>query len=147
MNSTNLLILLKFLVNNCAPLFESHKFTITYTEVGPTHVSGASVILESEDVQIFLSIEKEEITLQIRSLQEAKKNWHGFQQISLLLGHQTSTGLLNNESNAVFLAKSWDEIVRRFDKEHLAETLETLNKLKSESYARLGFSRFPGKKT
>ena len=131
MNSKNLLVLLRFLVDNCAQLFELYHFRITHSEVGPTHVSGASVTLESEAVRIFLSIEKEEIMLKFCSVYENKEHWHIFERISKLLGREVTVGIMN-DLNTVFLRENGDKIMNLFSKENYADTVKKLDQFQDE---------------
>jgi hypothetical protein len=136
MNSKNLLSLLRFLVDNCAPLSELYQFHIIHSEVGPTHVSGASVTLESEAVKIFLAIEKEEIIISFCSVYENKERWHIFARISKLLGREVAVGIMN-DLNAAFLRENGDKIMNLFSKENYADTVRKLDQFQDDWLARL----------
>ena len=144
----NLLILLKFLVKNCAPLFESYRFKIISTEIERPDCIGASVTLQSDEIEIFLTSGRGEISMSFRWLQESKNYAYDFSHVSQLIGHKlpeiqlyTKKGTnnsLTNELNSVFIASNWDKIMGRFSEENLAETLESLKQIRTENFRRMG---------
>jgi hypothetical protein len=145
----NLLILLRFLVKNCAPLFESYYFKIVSTQIERPDCIAASVTLQSDEIEIYLSSGRGEISMSFRWLQESNNYAYDFYHVCQLFGHKVPdfvgfsgeklpSNNLTNELNSTFLANNWGVIMERFSKEKLAETLELLKKIKAEDFRRMG---------
>ncbi len=85
-----------------------------------------------------------------RRLQDSNHYAYGFSHVSQLIGHKlpdyvgfsgrikVPSNNLTNELNSTFLANNWDKIMERFSEENLAETLESLKKIKTEDFRRMG---------
>lgn len=124
--------LLNFIIRYCSRLFGKHGFRFKDSKVGQHPAAGSSILLESNDVQIYICDERDQITLQMRSMHDSKKrNWFSFDLISQLLGRQAATGVMD-PANATFLSDNIDEIIGRFRANQLSETLNELNRLKAE---------------
>lgn len=132
-----MIALLTFLIRSCSHLFDVPGFRFKDSAVGKNSGEGSYVLLESDDVQIYASNEREQITLQIRSLYDPNsKNWFSFDLVSQLLGQETPTGVMD-AANCKWLSKNLEMIISRFRKEHVKVTLTKLNKLKAERSKRL----------
>ncbi len=129
------MLLLRFLVDNCVQLFELYQFRITDSQVGPTHVSGASITLESKDVRIFLFVEREEIMLTFSSRFDGCQKPYSFYFISKILGREEPAGVMN-DSNALFISSNWDKILQLFSKQNYIETTNRLEKMEADWKAR-----------
>jgi len=132
-----MITLLTFLIRFCSQLLVTPGFRFKDSAVGRTAAEGSYVLLESDDVQIYLSNEREQITWQIRSMYDPNtRNWFSFDLIARLLGHEISTGVMDAE-NSDLLSKKLDKIISLFRKEELTATLAELNELKAERAKRL----------
>lgn len=129
--------LLDFLARFCAKLFEHPGFRFKDSRVGLHSAAGSWILLESEDVQIYLSNERGEISWEMRSLYDSnERNWFSFDLISLFLGRQSTVAVMNAE-NATFLSQKLVELIARFSKEEAAGTIGRLNALKAERARRI----------
>ena len=129
--------LLEFLITFCVPLFERYQFRISGSGMGNHQASGAWLLLATKDVEMQLSLERDEFSLFIRSLHDSqKRNWYSIELISGLLGRQVATGIMNQE-NCIFFSESIDEIMQRFNEDCVAKTITELNKLKAERASRM----------
>jgi hypothetical protein len=126
-----MIALLKYLIHFCPQLFEKPGFRFKDSRVGLNPFAGSWILLESDDVQIFLSNEREELSWEMKSLHDSKKkNWFSFDLIARLLGHEVATGNMD-AANSDLLSKNLDNIIMRFRKEEVNATLAKLNELKA----------------
>ena len=129
--------LLIFLIHFCPELFEKPGFRFKDSKAGPHAAAGSSLLLESDDVQIYICNERGAITWEIRSLYDSSnKNWFSFDLVSHLLGHQVKSGIMNPENSALLLS-NLGQIINRFRKENVAATVKKLNELKAERAKRM----------
>lgn len=132
-----MIALLTFLIRFCPQLLEKPGFKFRDSEVGRNPIEGSYILLESDDVQIYICNERDEITWRIRSLDDRRNNnWFSFDLVSTLLGHRVATGVMD-AANSEWLSKHQDKIITRFKKEQVAATLETLNELKAQRTKRI----------
>ena len=132
-----MITILTFLIHYCSELLEKPGFKFKDSEVGRNPAEGSYILLESDDMQIYVCNEREEMTWQVRSKHDPKnKNWFSFDLIAQLLGHKVATGVMD-ATNSDLLSKNLGKIIKHFRKEEVAETLAKLNKLKSERTQRL----------
>lgn len=130
-------VILEFLVRFCLPLFEKYGFVFKDSSVGQNVAAGASILLDSKDVQIYISYERDELTWEMRSLYDSNnKNWFSIDLISKLLGRTTDTGLMD-PANCDFLSRNIDDIMIRFQEDRASDTINSLRKLKSERARRM----------
>jgi len=124
--------LLNFLIRFCSHLFETPGFRFKDAAVGQNSAEGSYILMESDDLQIYVSNEREQITLQIRSVHDPKsKNWFSFDLIARLLGQKVPTGLMD-ATNCELLSKNIDTIIGCFERKKLNETLTKLDEFKNE---------------
>ncbi len=135
--------LLNFLNRFCSPLFEKYGFRFKDSKADKNPAASSWILLESEDVQIYISKElaastwEWEITWQMRSMHDSKKkNWFSFDLISQLLGRQVATGFMD-DANSKFLSENIDTVIKLFRKDELSKTLKKLNELKAERIKRI----------
>ena len=121
--------LLTFLIKFCPELLSNSAFRFLNSGTGENAEQGSFILLQSDDVQIYISNEKEQITWQIRSLHDPKsKNWFSFDLIAKLLNFEVCTGLMD-AVNSDILSKNLNEIINQFEKNNISKTLVKLNKL------------------
>lgn len=137
-----MIALLTFLIRFCSHLLVTPGFRFKDSAVGRNSAEGSYVLLESDDLQICISSEREEITWQIRSLHDPKsRNWFSFDLVASLLGHEVSTGVMD-AVNSVLLSENLDSIINLFSREEVTETLTKLGELKAKR-AKLIFGMKP----
>lgn len=121
--------LLNFVVANCFGFFEKQCFKIKDLKVGKNPAEGNSILLESNDAEIFISNERDEITWQIRSLYDSdKRNWFSFDLVAQLLGCQVNTAIMDKK-NSELLSRNAGQIIMRFKKDCALDSLDRLNEL------------------
>lgn len=118
-----------FIVAFLPDLFEKYGFVICSSANSGNRFGGASIVMASGDVEVFLSIERDEITLSFRSLFDEKKNWFSTETVLALLGHKGYSGVINDQS-AVLLRDELPKIMKRFDKAEAGETVRLLCEIK-----------------
>jgi hypothetical protein len=127
-----MIALLSFLIRYCPQLFERPGFRFKDSGVGRNPSEGSYILVESDDVQIYICNERDEITWQIRSMYDSrKKNWFSFDLVARLLNHEVATGIMG-AVNSDLLSKNLERILLRFRKEDATTTLAQLNELKAE---------------
>lgn len=73
--------------------------------------SGASIRLASDEMEIFLAIERDEITVDVRSLfDKRKKYWYSIDTIFSILGHSEYKGVLD-KNNAPILRDELSKLI------------------------------------
>jgi hypothetical protein len=129
--------LLNFLIQHCSFLFEKPGFRFKDSRVGRNNAEGSWVLLESGELQIYISSELEAITCEVRSLHDTRsRDWFSFDLIAGLLGHQVESGLMNS-TNRQLLSRLLPDIVNRFKKENSDATLQTLRSLRAQRTSKL----------
>jgi hypothetical protein len=129
--------LLIFVVRYCAKLFDRPGFRFRDSAVGWNNAEGSYLLLESVDVQVYISNERDQITWEMRSLYDSdKRNWFSFDLIARLLGSEIATGVMD-PANSELLSRNLGEIIVRFGKDNVTATLDRLNELKAERAKRL----------
>ena len=127
-----MIALLTFLIQFCAKLLEHPGFKFVDSEIGRNPAEGSSILLESRDVQIFMSNEGEQITWWIRSMYDSRENnWFLFDLVVRWLGLGTVTGVMD-APNSKLLSRELGRIIIGFRKDVVDETIAKLNKLKME---------------
>lgn len=121
--------LLNFVVGNCLGFFEKQCFKIKGLKVGENPAVGSSILLVSNDAEIFISNERDEITWQIRSLYDSNnRNWFSFDLVAQLLGYQINTAIMDKK-NSELLSRNTGQIIMRFKKDCALESIDRLNEL------------------
>lgn len=121
--------LLKFIVSFLSVLFDEYGFLIKESKNSGNRFSGASILLTSSDVEIFLAIERDEITACFRSMfDKQKSNWYSAEVVLSLLGYQDCLGIMNNH-NSLLLRNKIPEVMRRFSESEFEKTLRQLDEI------------------
>ena len=124
--------LLKFIVTFLSALFDDYGFWIKESKNTGNRFSGASILMASDDVEIFLSIERDEITAYFRSICDKRKNnWYSTEVVLALLGHGDCLGVLDDR-NSSLVEKELPNIIKRFQKSEVEETVKLLDKIEKE---------------
>jgi hypothetical protein len=132
-----MIAILTFLIRYCSALLEKPGVRFKDSKVGRNPGEGSWILLESDDVQVYICNEREAITLEMRSLNDTNgKNWFSFDLIARLLCHETATGVMDT-ANSDWLSKNLGKIITCFRKENVAATLSELSKLKDERAKRV----------
>ena len=124
--------LLKYIISYFSILFDEYGFLIKESNNTGNKFSGASILLTSSELEIFLAIERDEITAFFRSVFDKRKNnWYSTDVILNFLGNKNSLGILN-DTNSNMLRDGLPELVQRFHKNKIEETLELLDKIEKK---------------
>ena len=128
-----MLSVLTFLIEHCSYLFERPGFRLTDSRTAPNGLKRSYLVLQSPDVEIILETKLGDLTWKMRSLHDpsARKNWFSFDQLAELLSHHVTSNTLTEE-NCQLLELLLPELLSRFEKESVAETLERLGALKKK---------------
>lgn len=119
--------LLRFVVTFFSVLFDEHGFLIKGSNNAGNRFSGASILLGSNEVEIFIAIERDEITAHFRSLYDKRKNnWYSSEIILAHLGYAEEHGVLN-ETNASLIRDQLPEILNCFHEAEVGRTLKNLD--------------------
>jgi hypothetical protein len=133
----NMIHLLKFIVTFLSALFEEYGFLIIESKNSGNRFLGASILMVSSEVEIFLAIERDEMTIRVRSLYDKRKNnWYSIEIILALLGHKDCYGVLDDR-NSSLIQNELSEIIHRFSKSKIAETLRLLDGIEKERSKRM----------
>lgn len=124
--------LLQFIVTFLPSLFDEYGFYIKESKNSGNRFSGSSILIASSEVEIFLAIERDEMTSYFRSLFDKRKsNWYSSEVILALLGHIECRGVLD-ENNSSLIRDEMSEILKRFHKNEIRETLRLLDGIEKE---------------
>lgn len=124
--------LLKYIVTYLSSIFDDYGFLIKNSTNSGNRFSGASILMASSEIEIFLAIERDEITMSFRSLFDKKKNnWYSSEVILALFGHTECCGIMN-DYRSLLIKDEFSEIVNRFRKSEVEETLRLLNGIEKE---------------
>jgi len=133
----NMIQLLKFIITYFQPLFEEYLFMIKDSENAGNRFSGASILMVSNEMEIFLAIERDEITADFRSIFDNRKSsWYSIDIILALLGYKGFSGVLDDRSSSL-IRDELPEIIDRFGASKVEETLRLLDKLEKERSKRM----------
>ncbi|MBU1426200.1 MAG: hypothetical protein KKH12_13555 [Gammaproteobacteria bacterium] len=121
--------LLKYIVKFLSALFDDYGFYIKESSNSGNRFSGASILLASGDVEIFLAIERDEITAYFRSTHDLRKNnWYSSEIILSFLGHRAPCGVLD-ESTSTLIRNEIPRIVGCLRKSEAESTLVHLDEI------------------
>ena len=124
--------LLQFIINFLSALFDEYGFSIVSSNNSGNDFSGASILMTSSEIEIFLAVERNEITVQFRSLFDRRKsNWYSSEIVLALVGHKSGIGVID-ERNGYSLKKLLPAIIDRFQKSDIEQTLKSLDELEKE---------------
>jgi len=124
--------LLELITKYMSILFDKYGFYIRESKNSGNEFSGASILLSSDEMEIFLSIERGEVTAYIRSLYDKKKdNWYSLDVVLALVGNSGSSGIIK-EDNAFLFQKKLPDIIEKFSRSRFSETLNRLDTIENE---------------
>lgn len=127
--------LLKFIVSFFSILFDEYKFSIKESKNSGNRFAGASILLTSNEVEIFLAIEKDEIVVYFRSVFDERKNswdsWYSSDLILTFLGHKDCLGVIDDR-HSVLLRDRMNGILKHFSKNEYKKTLSCLDEIRKE---------------
>ncbi|MDZ4183827.1 MAG: hypothetical protein U1D97_02470 [Desulfuromonadales bacterium] len=124
--------LLKFIVSYLSALFDEYGFQLKASENSGNRFSGASILMASRDLEIFLAIERDEITADFRSVfDKRERNWYSIDIILSFLGHRCLSGVLDDQ-NASLMRDGLPEIIDCFRESNVERTLKLLDGLEKE---------------
>ena len=84
--------LLEFIITFLSTLFDDYGFLIRESKNTGNRFSGASILMASDEMEIFLAIERDEITAYFRSrFDKRKNNWYSTEVV--LEGHEKGSCL------------------------------------------------------
>lgn len=135
----NMIRLFSFIIAFLPDIFEKYGFSIKNFHDSGNRFAGASIYMTSDEMEIFLAIERDEITISFRSLFDKKKNnWFSAEVVLAFLGHKGCSGVMGDQ-NSSLLRDEFKKLVTQFRKEQALETVEMLSKIKKNR------SRYVGK--
>ncbi len=121
--------LFQFIINFLSALFDEYGFIITSSKNSGNDFHGASIIMSSSDLEIFLAIERDEITAQFRSLYDNRKNnWYSAEIVLTLLGNKGCIGVLDIRM-ANLLKIELPAIIDNFQKTEVERTIKCLEEI------------------
>lgn len=124
--------LLKFIITFLSALFDDYGFLIKESKNTGSRFSGASILMASDEMEIFLAIERDEITAYFRSrFDKRKNNWYSTEVVLALLGHRDCLGVLDDR-NSSLVKKELPGIIKRFQKPEAEKTLKFLDNIEKE---------------
>lgn len=119
--------LLKFIITFLSALFDEYGFFIKESKNSGNRFTGASVLISSDEVEIFLAIEREEITAYFRSLFDKRKNnWYSLDTVLSFLGYANASGVIDKR-NSNLIRDELSRIINRFSKSEFEKTLVMLD--------------------
>ena len=124
--------LLQFIITFFSDLLDQHGFWITSSSNSGNVFSGASIVMASSEMEIFLAIERDEITAQFRSVFDKRKNnWYSAEIVLALVGHDNCLGVLD-DGIGTYLKNDLPAIIDRFQKSNVERTLKRLDEIEKE---------------
>lgn len=124
--------LLQLLIDFLSPLFDEYGFYIKSSNNDGSSFRGASILLASKDMELFLAIERDEITLQFRSAYDKKKNWLSLSALLRYVGEDVSIDVL--EENVLHLLRmKLPEIIGLLSEENAEKTIKALSQERTNS--------------
>lgn len=122
--------LLRFIITFLPELFEKYGFFIKNSNNSGNRFAGASILMASGEVEIFLAIERDEITASFRSLfDEKNNNWFSTDMVLAALGHKGFSGVVDDRT-ASLLRDELPVLMNRFQKADFKETVRLLSEIK-----------------
>ena len=129
--------LLQFTIKFLSALFDEYGFSIASSENSGNDFAGASMVIASSEMEIFLAIERQEITAQFRSAFDKKKsNWYSAGTVLDLVGHKDCPGLLDDRTGS-YIKDALPVIVSLFKQAEIERTLERLDEIERERSKRM----------
>jgi hypothetical protein len=124
--------LLEFVVTYLFRLFDEYGFLIKESGNSGNRFSGASILIVSSELEIFLAIERDEVTADFRSVFDSRKNnWYSVDVVLALLGYRGCRGVLDDK-NSILLQKEIPQLIHRFHESEINNTLQELAFLEKE---------------
>lgn len=124
--------LLQFILTFLSDLLDQYGFLITSSSNSGNAFSGASIIMASTEIEIFLAIERDEITAQFRSVYDKRKNnWYSAEIVLALVGHKKCLGVLDDRTGS-HLKSELPAIIDYFQKSNIERTLKRLDEIEKE---------------
>jgi len=119
--------LLQFIMTFLSDLLDQYGFRITSSSNSGNIFSGASIVMASSEMVLFLAIERDEITAQFRSVFDTRKNnWYSAEIVLALVGHENCLGVLDDRIGN-YLKNDLPAIINRFQKSNVEQTLKKLD--------------------
>jgi len=129
--------LLKFILKYLSNLFDEYGFSITKSNNSGNRFSGASILLASAEMEIFMAVERDEITAQFRSVFDKRKNnWYSAEDVLALFEHKNCLGVLDDRVGS-YIKDELSAIISRFQKSEIEQTLGLLDKIEKERSKRM----------
>jgi hypothetical protein len=124
--------LLQFIISFFSDLLDRYGFWISSSSNSGNAFSGASIVMASSEMEIFLAIERDEITAQFRSVFDTRKNnWYSAEIVLALVGHENCLGVLD-DCIGNYLKNELPAIIDRFQKSNVERTLKRLDEIEKE---------------
>jgi hypothetical protein len=124
--------LLQFIMTFLSDLLDQYGFRITSSSNSGNIFSGASIVMASSEMVLFLAIERDEITAQFRSVFDTRKNnWYSAEIVLALVGHENCLGVLDDRIGN-YLKNDLPAIINRFQKSNVEQTLKKLDEIEKE---------------
>lgn len=131
-----MIVLLKFIVRFLSDLFEKYGFAIISSKNSGCRFSGASILMASSEMEIFLAVERDEITVQFRSVFDKRKNnWYSAEIVLALFEYKNCLGVLDDRAGS-YIKEELSAIVARFQKSEVEKTLRLLDEIEKERSSR-----------
>jgi len=128
----NMIHLRKFITTYLQALLDEYGFSIKTCEDSGNRFHGASIHMVSSEMEIFLAIERDEITAEFRSVFDKRKSkWYSGDIILTFIGHGGFSGVLDDRS-ASLIRDHLPEIINCFQKSKIEKTLKLLDEIKKE---------------
>jgi hypothetical protein len=126
--------LLQFIVMFLSSLFEEHGFSITASNNSGNRFAGASILMASSEMEIFLAIERDEITAQFRSVFDKRKsNWYSVEIVLALVGRENCLGVIDDRIGS-YIQSDLPAIISRFGKIEVEQTLKILDEIEKKRF-------------
>lgn len=108
--------ILKFILKYLSSLFDEYGFSIMKSNNSGNRFSGASILLASDEIEIFIAVERDEITAQFRSVFDKRKNnWYSAEVVLALFDYKNCNGVLDDRVGS-FIKDELSVIINRFRK-------------------------------
>lgn len=129
--------LLQFIVRFLSSLFDEYGFSITASNNSGNRFAGASILMASSEMEIFLAIERDEITAQFRSVYDKRKNnWYSAEIVLDLIGRKSCLGVLDDRIGS-YIQSDLPAMISRFRKTEVEQTLKILDEIEKERAKRM----------
>lgn len=120
--------ILNFIIKHCYKLFNPYRFKFIDSEAAESSGHGAWVLLDSQDVQFYFSLEKGELLLWLGSKYDDRQNkWYSFDVVRSVLTNEPLSIAIMDAENGKYLENNISGILGLFEKTKYENTLVLLD--------------------